>query len=114
MLESVLNIHVSRCCNRGVRNYLGPAHKDLCKTCPGLEPVSVEDEMMMESLAEYVYPEIGGRPPELIDELMETHCKKCKSYSPRTGSCALASPEQGFVIRDLMENETLHCAKGEW
>ena len=112
MLETTLNIHVSRCRNREAQNFCGPVHKDLCQGCDGLTEDPIDG--MVDSLADYVYPEKGGRSPELIDALMEDHCKKCESYSAQSGCCALESPTRWFTIRDVMENETLHCVKGEW
>ena len=114
MLETSLNIHVSRCGNRGAENYLRCVHKDLCQACQDRDAELVDDEwtVLMDG---YVYPEtIKGRSPELIDELMECHCKSCKNYSPNEGVCSLSPLTQSFPIRDLMENETIHCPEGAW
>ncbi len=111
-LDQTRNTHHSRCLNSAAKNYCGPIHKELCQACPALVPEKVGEATV--SLADDIFPETSERSPEMIDNLMETHCKKCKSYFPRTGQCTLRSPTRWFIIRDLMENPALHCAKGAW
>lgn len=116
-LETSLNIHPSRCRNRASEHYLGPIHKGRCQDCEHRTTVIINAKAEAE-MAKYIFPETlsKGRPPELIDELFETHCKKCKSYNPRDGLCVLNTNnnQRWFMVRDLMENETLHCEKGAW
>lgn len=115
-LETGLNIHVSRCCEGKSENYLGPIHSGICQGCEHRTAVIINAEADAE-LAKYTFPETlsRGRPPELVDELFETHCKRCKSYNPRDGLCALnVNNKKWFMVRDLMANDTLHCVKGAW
>jgi hypothetical protein len=113
MLEIVLNVHISSCDNKKSEFYCNPIHKDRCEACPDRIPVS-EDGPLVKSLADSVYVDMVERSPELVDELMGTHCKKCKDYRPGSGMCANISCQHHIPIRDLMKNPKTHCVKGVW
>ena len=113
MLESELNVHVSVCYNKKSEFFANPVHMDRCKGCPDRIPVP-EDDLLAKSLADSVYVDMVERSPELVGELMDTHCKQCKHYREGSGMCANISCQHHIPIRDLMKNPKTHCVKGAW
>ena len=112
MLETGLNIHVSRCENKGCESFLSPVHRELCESCQHRLPTKDRDEVI-ESMAEDIHIE-GGRQDAEAQHFFETHCKKCEQYDAVEGYCLKIKCDFAAPIRDLMVNPGTHCPLELW
>ena len=113
MLETRLNIRISRCVNRQCKIYLNPVHKEVCESCPSRVPIEGKDEIT-ESIADTVYVELDGRQDEGVEHILSNHCKKCEHYDKKDGLCAMLTCEYPLPMRDLMRNLSIHCPLELW
>ena len=76
MLETRLNIHLSRCENPDSPNYLAPAAKEVCSLCAHKMAVEGPDELA-ESLVEVFGAEVSEQSAETLADLKTHYCVEC-------------------------------------
>ena len=77
MLETTLNVHISRCENHECRHHLGPVNEEICITCTRRNPIGDEDEVA-NSMADEVYNvEVNKQSEKILAHLFDKHCADC-------------------------------------
>jgi hypothetical protein len=109
MLETELNIHVSRCVCSESKFYFDLVYKERCENCAHLIPVV--DDKVFESLKDDVYIELVERTDKEIADYFNT-CKKCDHYVE--GICTAMKCKCPVPVQDLMRNPDTHCELGLW
>ena len=109
-----LDVHISRCEQPKSARYLGPIHTDLCKECPHRLPVEDSDELASSLMDDVFSIEPDGRADELIDQLVEIHCKECPNYDATDRMCKKLRCDNAIQIKTLMKNPSVSCPMGRW
>jgi len=76
MLETRLNVHLSRCENPDSENCFTPVNEEVCSSCPNRNPVEDSDELA-ESMAEVYSVEVNERSAEILANLDAHYCAEC-------------------------------------
>lgn len=76
MLETRLNIHLSRCENPDSQNCYTPATEEVCNSCPNRRPVEGFDELA-DSMAEVYNAEVSEHSAEILANLEAHYCAEC-------------------------------------
>jgi len=116
ILETRLNLHLSRCVNSQCPRFAESIDGDVCKMCPYRVLPDKTDEKQIESLKEDIFDPIKKkqRTSELCQHLFDTYCKKCIKCDQKTRVCEISQCEFIFPIDVLMENSEIHCPLGLW
>jgi hypothetical protein len=114
MFAENLNVHISRCEQPKSARYLGSINTDLCKECPHRIPVEGEDKLAASLMDDVFCIEPDGRSDEVINQLVETHCKECSSYDTTDHMCKKQCCDNAIQIKTLMKNPTISCPMEKW
>lgn len=114
ILETRLNIHVSRCENRACKYYLNPVSEEICNSCSQKVSIEGEDELA-NSMADDVYNvKLDERSDQTVVHIFNNHCEKCSHYSKKDGMCIQLTCEYAIPIKSLMRNPSIHCPLRLW
>ena len=109
-----LNVHISRCEQPKSEKYLGSINADLCKECPHRLPVEGDDKLAASLMDDVFGIEPDGRADTMIDQLVETHCKKCEGYDAADHMCKKQCCDSAIQIKTLMKNPSVTCPMEKW
>jgi hypothetical protein len=76
ILETRLNIHLSRCENPDSQNRYTPATEEVCNLCPNRVKIDGPDELA-ESMAEVFNAEVSEHSAEILANLEAHYCADC-------------------------------------
>lgn len=76
MLETRLNVHISRCENNACQHYLGPVNEKICIECSQRQPIGDEDELAG-SMAEVYNVEVNKDSDQILANLVDNYCADC-------------------------------------
>ena len=117
LLETRLNLHLSRCINEQCERFVEPISKEICNICPHRTSPNEEDEKWFESMRENIYDisiEEKQRSLETCQYLFDTYCRKCKERNQKTGMCETNQCVFVIPIDELMKNSEIHCPLRLW
>lgn len=113
MVDTGLNIHVSRCvspdCEYGFDNVI----EARCMDCKHRVPVVGKDEVAL-SLSESIDVDVDERTDEEMAYIINTHCKKCDQYIEADDICQSATCGCREVVQDTIKSLRAHCPDGVW
>ncbi len=82
MLETRLNIHVSRCENKVCKNYLGPVNEEICNSCAQQNSIGDKDEVA-NSMAEVFNVELNEQSDQILAHLFDNYCAECSQQDEK-------------------------------
>lgn len=77
MLETRLNIHLSRCENPESQNCFTPATEEVCNSCADRIAVEGSDELANSMAAEVYDVEVSEHSAEILANLDAHYCAEC-------------------------------------
>lgn len=114
VLDTVLNIHISRCENKKCPEFLSLVDEDICNQCQNRMPIQGRDKLA-ESMETEVYGvSLDERDEEIVIQLFNTHCRKCPRFDEKERLCLDLKCDHIVPIRSLMKNSNIHCPLGLW
>lgn len=76
MLETRLNVHISRCENKACKNYLTPVNEKICNSCMEQNPIGDEDEVV-NSMTEVFDVKLNEQSDHILAHLFDNYCAEC-------------------------------------
>jgi hypothetical protein len=114
MLETRLNIRVSRCENSTCRYHLNPISEEICLACNQRRLIEGQDKLA-ESLMDDIYGvELDERSDQEVVNLFKGHCIECPQYNKKDGMCIALQCKHCIPVENLIRNPNIHCPLGVW
>jgi len=117
ILETRLNLHLSRCINSQCTRFAEPINGNVCKMCPHRVLPDKVDEKQIESVQKDIFnPSIKKkqRTQESCQHLFDTYCKKCVKCDQKTRICEIGQCDFAIPINELMISLEIHCPLELW
>lgn len=114
VLETRLNIHLSRCEHSDCKYYLNPVGEDICNACPQKMAIEGEDDLANSMKDDVFAVELDERLAEVIVQLFEKHCESCIHYSKQDSMCGKLRCDYAIPIKTLMRNPNIKCPLELW
>lgn len=112
LLETRLNIFVSRCECSECPSHLSVADKETCSKC-SYKVVPDGIDQWAGSITDIVQ-EVEERSDQIVEHIFTTHCKKCDQYNKETQMCLDPTCDCMLPVKELIKSTSVNCPLRLW